>query len=70
MRHIRVFPRKTKATPADALAYFGPPERHAEADEVHVSVTFTDDKAWAEHLPRSALPRKRVRSLTQLRCIR
>ena len=50
MRLIRVFPRKTKATPTDALAYFGPPDRHAEADEVHVSVTFTYDKAWAEHL--------------------
>ena len=50
MRLIRVFPRKTKATPTDALAYFGPPKWHAEADEVHVSVTFTYDKAWAEHL--------------------
>jgi hypothetical protein len=50
MRLIRVFPRKTKATPTDALAYFGPPDRHAEADEVHVSVTFTYDRAWAEHL--------------------
>jgi hypothetical protein len=50
MRLIRVFPRKTKATPDDALAYFGPPDRQAEADEVHVSVTFTYDKAWAEHL--------------------
>jgi hypothetical protein len=49
-RIIRVFPRKTKATPTDALAYFGPPDRSAEADEVHVSVTFTYDKAWAEHL--------------------
>jgi hypothetical protein len=49
-RLIRVFPRKTRATPDDALAYFGPPDRQAEADEVHVSVTFTYDKAWAEHL--------------------
>jgi hypothetical protein len=49
-RLIRVFPRKTRATPDDALAYFGPPDRNAEADEVHVSVTFTYDKAWAEHL--------------------
>jgi hypothetical protein len=49
-RIIRVFPRKTKATPTDALAYFGPPDRLAEADEVHVSVTFTYDKAWAEYL--------------------
>ena len=49
-RLIRVFPRKTKATPDDALAYFGPPDRRAEADEVHVSVTFTYDKMLAEHL--------------------
>jgi hypothetical protein len=49
-RIIRVFPRRTKAAPTDALAYFGPPDRLAEADEVHVSVTFTYDKAWAEHL--------------------
>jgi hypothetical protein len=40
-RLIRVFPRKTKATPDDALAYFGPPDQLAEADEIHVSVTFT-----------------------------
>jgi hypothetical protein len=40
-RIIRGFPRKTKATPDDALAYFGPPDLRAEADEVHVSVTFT-----------------------------
>ena len=50
MRIIRVFPRKTKATPDDALAYFGPPDLFAEADEVHVSVTFTYDKAIAEKL--------------------
>jgi hypothetical protein len=49
-RIIRVFPRKTKATPTDALAYFGPPDRSAEADEIHVSVTFTYDKLFAEHL--------------------
>lgn len=35
-RLIRVFPRKTRATPDDALAYFGPPDMFAEADEVHV----------------------------------
>jgi hypothetical protein len=50
VRIIRVFPRKTKATPDDALAYFGPPDLFAEADEVHVSVTFTYDKAIAEQL--------------------
>jgi hypothetical protein len=45
-----VFPRRTKASPADALAYFGPPDLFAEADEVHVSVTFTWDKPRAEQL--------------------
>ncbi len=49
-RLIRVFPRRTKATPDDPLAYFGSPDQLAEADEVHVSVTFTYDKEWAEHL--------------------
>lgn len=50
MRLIRVFPRKTKATPDDDLAYFGAPDLFAEADEVHVSVTFTYDKDRAEQL--------------------
>lgn len=49
-RIIRVFPRRTKASPDDDLAYFGPPTFFAEADEVHVSVTFTADKAIAEGL--------------------
>jgi hypothetical protein len=49
-RLIRVFPRRTKATPDDALAYFGPPDLFAKADEVHVSVTFTYDKRYAEEL--------------------
>ncbi len=50
MRIIRVFPRKTKASPDDDLAYFGPPDLFAQADEVHVSVTFSYDKAVAERL--------------------
>lgn len=50
MKVIRVFPSKTKATPDDALAYYGPPDLFAEADEVHVSVTFTYDKLRAEWL--------------------
>lgn len=49
-RIIRVFPRKTKATPQDDLARFGPPDLFDEADEVHVSVTFTYDKPIAEQL--------------------
>ena len=50
MRLIRVFPRKTKASPDDELAYFGPPDLFAQADEVHVSVAFTYDKPAAERL--------------------
>ena len=50
MRLIRVFPRKTRATPDDELAFFGAPDIFAEADEVHVDVTFTADKLKAEAL--------------------
>lgn len=50
VRIARVFPRRTKATPVDALAYDGPPDMFAEADEVHVSVSFTWDKPRAEWL--------------------
>lgn len=50
MRLIRVFPRKTRATPVDDLVRFGPPGLFDEADEVHVSVTFTYDKDKAEQL--------------------
>lgn len=50
MRLIRVFPRQTKATPTDELAYFGPPDFFAEADEVHVSVAFTQDIPAAERM--------------------
>lgn len=50
MRLIRVFPRKTMATPDDELARFGPPNLFDEADEVHVSVTFKQDRTIAEKL--------------------
>lgn len=52
MRIARVFPRKTKATPDDALAFFGPPPLldMPEVDEVHVSATFTYDQEKAEAL--------------------
>lgn len=53
MRIIRVFPRKTKATPDDDLVRFGPPDLFDEADEVHVSVTFTWDLPLAEKLARA-----------------
>lgn len=49
-RIIRVFPRRTKATPEDELAYVGSPSMFAEADEVHISVSFTWDKPAAERL--------------------
>jgi len=46
----RVFPRKTKATPNDDMAFFGPPDLFVEAEEIHVDVTFTADKPKAELL--------------------
>jgi hypothetical protein len=49
-RLIRVFPRRTKATPVDEFVRFGAPDLFDEADQVHVSVTFTYDKAIAEQL--------------------
>lgn len=56
MRLIRVFPRKTKASPDDDLAFFGPPPFYAEGDEVHVDVTFTQDKPHAEWLAKQWEP--------------
>ena len=50
MKIIRVFPRKTKATPTDALAYIGEPDLFSEADRVHISVTFTWDMPEADRL--------------------
>lgn len=49
-RLARVFPRRTKASPDDHMAFFGPPDLFADADEVHVDVTFTADKPKAEVL--------------------
>lgn len=53
----RVFPRKTNASPTDALAFFGPPTIENIADcikagvtEVHISTTFTWDLEKAEDL--------------------
>ena len=47
----RVFPRRTEATPTDALAFVGdPPLWRVECDEVHVSVTFTWDVAEGQRL--------------------
>ena len=47
---IRVFPRKTNASPTDDLAFFGEPPMWHIDDEVHVSCTFTYDKPRAEYL--------------------
>jgi hypothetical protein len=52
-RLIRVFPRKTKATPDDDLVRLGPPDLFDEGDEVHVSVAFTWDKPLAERLAKA-----------------
>lgn len=48
-RIIRVFPTKTNATPDDVLVRIRTePGFFDEADEVHISVTFTWDITWAE----------------------
>lgn len=52
-RVARVFPRRTNMSPADELAFFGPPTIEAMAmdiDEVHISVTFTWDLEKADDL--------------------
>lgn len=59
---IRVFPSKTSHTPDDELVFLGPPPFAIlipEAEEVHVSVTFTWEreigerlyKAWNDYFP-------------------
>ncbi len=51
MSIIRVFPRRTSHTPKDSMAFIGGPDLLSpEADEVHVSVTFTWDIQRGEHL--------------------
>ncbi len=48
---IRVFPRRTSHTPTDSMVFIGdPPLDRPQADEVHVSCTFTWDKRLAERL--------------------
>lgn len=54
MRIARVFPRRTRATPDDDLAFIGRPDLFpVDADAVHVSVTFTWDIPEAERLARA-----------------
>lgn len=57
---LRVFPRRTSATPTDGLAFVGdPPLFRPPADKVMLSVTFTWDlkeggrlcRAWEKHYP-------------------
>lgn len=54
----RAFPRRTKATPNDELAFSGIPtradlERAQVADEIHISVTFTYDIPKAEQMAKA-----------------
>ena len=49
---LRVFPRRTAATPCDAMARVGPPTLFDEADQVRVSVAFDWDRERAERLAR------------------
>lgn len=50
-RIIRVFPRRTAYTPDDSYAFVGmPPFILPEHDEVHISCTFTWDKAYCREL--------------------
>jgi hypothetical protein len=50
MRIIRVFPRRTSATPTDELTFIGEPTMFAEADHIHISVVFSWDLPEAERL--------------------
>lgn len=51
MQILRVFPRRTSYTPNDEFSFVGePPMIRPDADEVHVSCTFTWDKPKAENL--------------------
>jgi len=53
MKIARVFPRRTRATPVDALAFTDTPGLFPpEVEEVHVSVTFAWDLPRAEMLAR------------------
>lgn len=50
-RILRIFPRRTNATPDDAMSWVGDPGLFpVECDEVHISVAFTYDRPEAERL--------------------
>jgi hypothetical protein len=61
VRRIRVFPRRTRATPDDPDVYIGDPDLFAEADEIDISVAFSWDRARAERLIGAWAARGRVR---------
>lgn len=50
MRIARVFPRRTRATPTDNMAFTTEPTMFVEADKVHISVAFSWDLPEAERL--------------------
>jgi hypothetical protein len=57
LKIIRVFPRRTKATPTDDLVRINCyPGLFDEADEVHISVTWTWDLPRAEQLAKAWTP--------------
>lgn len=61
-RIIRVFPRRTAATPTDDMVRVGTgPGLFDQADDVHVSVTFTWDLPLAEKLAKAWEPVAPVR---------
>lgn len=62
MKIIRVFPRKTRATPDDEDVRIAcPPGLFDEADEVHIPVVFTWDKQAAERLEKLWRPVAQVK---------
>lgn len=50
MKLIRIFPRRTNATPDDGDVRFSEPGLFDDTDEVHISVTFTHDRKRGEYL--------------------
>ncbi len=50
LKIARVFPHRTNTTPTDELAFVGMPPLTLDADEIHISVTFTFDIPEAERL--------------------
>lgn len=54
MKLVRVFPRRTRATPIDDAAFVGEPPMFLDGvSEVHVSCAFTWDKAKAQRLAKT-----------------